>query len=62
MRRIVETITVENEELARAIIKGIEGIDSVRGGFYECTIDEVLDKNHMIVATRIHVVEVGVKP
>lgn len=62
MRRIVETITVENQELARAIIKGIEGIDSARGGFYECTIDEIIDKNYCVVATKIQVVEVGVKP
>ena len=62
MRRIVETITVENEELTRAIVKGIEGINSDRGGFYECTIDEVVDKNHMLIATKIQVVEVGVQP
>ncbi len=62
MRRIVESFTIENQELARAIIKGIEGNDSARGGFYECTIDEVVDKNNFIVATKICVVEVGVNP
>ena len=62
MRRIIETFTIENQELARAIIRGIEGIESARGGFYECTIDEIIDKNYCVVGTKIHVVEVGVKP
>ena len=60
MRRIVETITVEDECLARAIIKGIEGITGARGGFYECTVDEVLDQNRILIATKIHITEVGI--
>lgn len=61
MRRIIETFTVEDRNLARAIIKGIDGIESDRGGFYECTIDEVMDKNNFIAATKIRVEEVGTK-
>lgn len=61
MKRIIETITVEDYNLAQAIIKGIEGTESNRGGFYECTIDEVLDKDRVLIATKIHIVEVGIK-
>ena len=62
MRRIVETITVRDQDLVRAIIKGIEGTDSAGGGFYECTIDEMIDTNYVVVSTKINVVEVGLKP
>ena len=62
MRRIIETIAVEDHNLARAIIKGIEGTEGDRGGFYECTITEVLNKDNFVVGTKIQVVEVGVKP
>lgn len=62
MRRIIESFTIEDYGLAHAIIKGIEGTESNRGGYYECTIDEVLDKDRCVVATKIHVVETGVKP
>lgn len=61
MKRIVETFTIEDEGLARAIIKHIDGTESDRGGFYECTIDEVLDKNRCLMATKIQVVEVCTK-
>lgn len=59
MRRNIETITILDEALARAIVKGVEGVYAPRGGSYECTIEEVTDNNNMVVATKIRFDEVG---
>lgn len=59
MRRNIETITILDEALARAIINGVEGAHGPRGGSYECTIEEVTDNNNMVIATKIHFTEVG---
>lgn len=60
MKRIIETIKVQDEHLARAIIKGIDGTTGPRGGFYECTVNETLDRSGFLISMEIAVTEVSV--